>query len=713
MKVVVKEVKRMLITVFISVMVFAFVPSFSVEVNADSLEDEVISKVDSQIDNLYIPFGGGELLSFYNYNRHSFRQEIENLKHRDDFIDTEFSHEGNDYIWTLSVNGNTNICKVNIVNDEVKYVVVQTIDDGIVSFEEYYSTELFNAEGVFDVFEGAYEGYYEGISSYVSIEVYKDSESNYRVTCMTLGEEEHEYASLSNVIPEKLAKIGDDYIFQNGVGSPLKFIIKDGKCSELYYYGQGGKGLKVPRKVPHIHDWDYTVESNKITVKCKGNGVCTVKNGQTNGVSLTINIPSSISYTGNPVEAKFEEGEAEAWRTVFGEESLPEIKFYDGDTELSSAPSEIGSYTANISVDGKIASKKIEIISQNSNDNEDDKNQTVDDNENDIDQSVTDSIEDETDLSNNDDGARVDSDTLNNILLSLTDDEVAAIKKGKKIKIFLKEKKKDLSEISEKDRKAIEKKIPEGFEVGAYLDIELSKQIGEGTEALITDLKGNKIDIIIEIPDLLKNANYKFTIVRAHEDEPAVVIMPKKIDNKNWELTFSSDKFSTYALCYYDGKSEESDGNNSRVISSKEEKSKVYEDFDKNKSEVKYGTVFMHDKDNVKNFIDMKVFTPDIRTKQNQQLLAMIYAQNIGKKARILDTKTIHPRNILFTTEVGAKKFLTWINLEKKAQTVYAVCYNNTNKAYYLEGTLNENGVAVFPDFIANEATNITLFVLE
>lgn len=183
----------------------------------------------------------------------------------------------------------------------------------------------------------------------------------------------------------------------------------------------------------------------------------------------------------------------------------------------------------------------------------------------------------------------------------------------------------------------------------------------------------------------------------------------------NGEVDLKFSHASDYAIIISDKDMdpENSGKNDSKNSDKKKENKEPNIDLDTNKSEVKYGTVFIHNKDNVKSFIDMKVFTPDARTKQNQQLLAMMYAQNAGKKARILETKSIHPRNTLLSTEVGAKKFLTWGNLEKKAQTVYAVCYNDVNKAYYLTGTLNANGVAVFTDFIANDETNITIFVLE
>ena len=109
----------------------------------------------------------------------------------------------------------------------------------------------------------------------------------------------------------------------------------------------------------------------------------------------------------------------------------------------------------------------------------------------------------------------------------------------------------------------------------------------------------------------------------------------------------------------------------------------------------------------------MKVHSVDARTKANQEFLAATYAKNQGKRARILTTTGIYPRNKLTVNDLGAKKILSFVNLEKKAQTVYAVCYNQTDKAYCLTGTINANGTAVFPDFIARDATNITIFVVE
>ena len=138
-----------------------------------------------------------------------------------------------------------------------------------------------------------------------------------------------------------------------------------------------------------------------------------------------------------------------------------------------------------------------------------------------------------------------------------------------------------------------------------------------------------------------------------------------------------------------------------------------YKDPDTNKSEVPYETVSILNSEDKSFLQDMKVYPVDTRTKSNQEFLAQYYAKKLGKKVRIFFTKSIYPRNPLAKDQLGKKMIFKWKNLEKKAQPIYAVCYNETDKTYYLSGTLDANGTAVFNDFIVRDATNITLFVLE
>ena len=133
-------------------------------------------------------------------------------------------------------------------------------------------------------------------------------------------------------------------------------------------------------------------------------------------------------------------------------------------------------------------------------------------------------------------------------------------------------------------------------------------------------------------------------------------------------------------------------------------------DRDTFKSEEPYGTAGVTNTNS--KIGDLKVHKVNAITETNQKFLADAFAKQHGKKARILTTVSVHPRRAL-GVDNGKKEALIYANLEKNPQTVYAVCYNQTDKAYYLSGTLDKDGVATFPDFILRDATNITIFVLE
>ena len=142
------------------------------------------------------------------------------------------------------------------------------------------------------------------------------------------------------------------------------------------------------------------------------------------------------------------------------------------------------------------------------------------------------------------------------------------------------------------------------------------------------------------------------------------------------------------------------------------EKEKPAKEVDRDtfKSEEPYGTAGITNSNSKVG--DLKVHKVNSITETNQKFLADAFAKQHGKKARILTTVSLHPRREL-GVDNGKKESLIYSNLEKKPQTVYAVCYNQTDKAYYLTGTLDKDGVATFPDFILRDATNVTIFVLE
>lgn len=137
-------------------------------------------------------------------------------------------------------------------------------------------------------------------------------------------------------------------------------------------------------------------------------------------------------------------------------------------------------------------------------------------------------------------------------------------------------------------------------------------------------------------------------------------------------------------------------------------------DYDVNKSELPpYSVLTMIGTDG-STIMDMKAHKLDSITVTNQEFLANLYANRLGKKANVVDTYGVYYRNGLRSCEPVTKKVLVWNNLAYKTQgLIYAACYNQTDGAYYLLGYVNADGMAVFDGFIVNEATNVTIFTLQ
>lgn len=109
---------------------------------------------------------------------------------------------------------------------------------------------------------------------------------------------------------------------------------------------------------------------------------------------------------------------------------------------------------------------------------------------------------------------------------------------------------------------------------------------------------------------------------------------------------------------------------------------------------------------------DLKVLAASDTTKANQALLVNNFATTAGKKARILVSDSLYSNRML-GADNGKTRTLKWANLEKTPQIVYALCYNQTDKAYFIQGILDKDGTSTFNDFILRDMTNITIFVLE
>lgn len=159
--------------------------------------------------------------------------------------------------------------------------------------------------------------------------------------------------------------------------------------------------------------------------------------------------------------------------------------------------------------------------------------------------------------------APVDSATFNNSLSELldasdifTEAEKMEIKNGAESRVFLTINSLDLKDIKVAEQKKIEEeaKISFGSKVViTYMDISLLKQVGDNPTHII-HTPGTDIDITIKLPEELLNKDKdkyrEFGVVRLHDNDAKS--MKVKFDSDTNELSFKTDKFSTYAIVYRD-----------------------------------------------------------------------------------------------------------------------------------------------------------------
>lgn len=152
----------------------------------------------------------------------------------------------------------------------------------------------------------------------------------------------------------------------------------------------------------------------------------------------------------------------------------------------------------------------------------------------------------------------------------------------------------------------------------------------------------------------------------------------------------------------------------SKCTSPEDEEEIKYIDYDTFKSEFASGTATASIPGDKSQFFDLKGHAIGKTDAANQMALAQAFAKGLGKSAKEVTAYGVFPRRDLSTSENGSKYVLTWKNLSVKAPgTIYAVCYNQTDGAYVLTGTVDATGKAVFPDFKLRTATNVTIFTLQ
>lgn len=109
--------------------------------------------------------------------------------------------------------------------------------------------------------------------------------------------------------------------------------------------------------------------------------------------------------------------------------------------------------------------------------------------------------------------------------------------------------------ISEEDKKAIDSTVSKGVTIGNYFEIILMKS-KNGECHSVTELPVG-MTICLDVPKDLQDAGRSFYIVREHitsDGSVQLAILPDEDNNPN-TVTFTTDKFSSYAIAYQGGNS--------------------------------------------------------------------------------------------------------------------------------------------------------------
>lgn len=137
--------------------------------------------------------------------------------------------------------------------------------------------------------------------------------------------------------------------------------------------------------------------------------------------------------------------------------------------------------------------------------------------------------------------------------ITFTEEEKKEIENGSTVSVSM-EVKDVTATVSESDKKLVEDKVKEVLNngvVGAYLDLTLLKKVGSLKEVSVTETAAGVV-VKLDIPESLKNTDSsverKYTVVRIHDG----IAEALETSCENGVITFTTDKFSTYAICYED-----------------------------------------------------------------------------------------------------------------------------------------------------------------
>ena len=143
----------------------------------------------------------------------------------------------------------------------------------------------------------------------------------------------------------------------------------------------------------------------------------------------------------------------------------------------------------------------------------------------------------------------------------LTEDELEAVKNGSVVKITV-----DITKradgLTEVEKKAFENLLKNNQVLGKTFDINIVKNI-DGSETNVTTTNKSIIFSIKLDKELINtdtNVNREYSIVRIHDGKAEFI--PCEFDSATGTITFSSDKFSVFAVVYSDTKTDNGNTNN-------------------------------------------------------------------------------------------------------------------------------------------------------
>lgn len=98
----------------------------------------------------------------------------------------------------------------------------------------------------------------------------------------------------------------------------------------------------------------------------------------------------------------------------------------------------------------------------------------------------------------------------------------------------------------------------DGLTIGDYLDISVSKKIGDNDWSKLTDLQ-KRLKIVLTLPTGISQKDGDKYIIRLHDGEYVLV---KDMDEDDKTFTFSTKYFSTYALAFVSSTSDKKESKN-------------------------------------------------------------------------------------------------------------------------------------------------------